>query len=65
MTFLHGTLDFFLVSHGFFLILGKDGLLRNMPPEKLLKSLPILQTQVDSLLEFDVRFTDDDLTTRQ
>ncbi|KAF6040520.1 lap [Bugula neritina] len=30
-----------------------DGLLRTMVPEKLLKALPVLQTQIDSLLEFD------------
>ncbi|ELU11463.1 hypothetical protein CAPTEDRAFT_104543 [Capitella teleta] len=32
----------------------EDGLLRTMPTEKLLKSLPTLQSQLDSLLEFDV-----------
>ncbi|CAF1025194.1 unnamed protein product, partial [Didymodactylos carnosus] len=32
----------------------EDGVLRTMPTEKLLKALPILQCQLDSLLEFDV-----------
>ncbi|CAF4133724.1 unnamed protein product [Rotaria socialis] len=31
-----------------------DGVLRTMPTEKLLKALPILQKQLDALLEFDV-----------
>ncbi|XP_067947713.1 phosphatidylinositol-binding clathrin assembly protein LAP-like isoform X2 [Watersipora subatra] len=30
-----------------------DGLLRTMVPEKLLKALPVLQDQIDALLEFD------------
>lgn len=29
--------------------------MRIMAPEKLLKSMPILQGQIDALLEFDVR----------
>ncbi|XP_032071019.1 clathrin coat assembly protein AP180 isoform X9 [Thamnophis elegans] len=33
---------------------GADGVMRTMPPEKLLKSMPILQGQIDALLEFDV-----------
>lgn len=28
--------------------------MRTMAPEKLLKSMPILQEQIDALLEFDV-----------
>ncbi|XP_033111816.1 phosphatidylinositol-binding clathrin assembly protein LAP-like isoform X3 [Anneissia japonica] len=32
----------------------EDGLLRSMQTEKLLKTLPILQEQLDSLLEFEV-----------
>lgn len=28
--------------------------MRTMAPEKLLKSMPILQGQIDALLEFDV-----------
>ncbi|CAF0946094.1 unnamed protein product [Adineta steineri] len=31
-----------------------DGVLRTMPTEKLLKALPILQKQLDALLEFEV-----------
>ncbi|EMP36639.1 hypothetical protein UY3_06187 [Chelonia mydas] len=31
-----------------------DGVMRTMIPEKLLKSMPILQEQIDALLEFDV-----------
>lgn len=31
-----------------------DGVMRTMAPEKLLKSMPILQGQIDALLEFDV-----------
>nr|XP_060472060.1 clathrin coat assembly protein AP180 isoform X6 [Panthera onca] len=33
---------------------GADGVMRTMAPEKLLKSMPILQGQIDALLEFDV-----------
>ncbi|XP_065744653.1 clathrin coat assembly protein AP180 isoform X16 [Phocoena phocoena] len=33
---------------------GADGVMRIMAPEKLLKSMPILQGQIDALLEFDV-----------
>lgn len=31
----------------------EDGLLRKMSPEKLLKTLPVIQEQMDALLEFD------------
>lgn len=31
-----------------------DGVMRTMAPDKLLKAMPALQTQVDTLLEFDV-----------
>ncbi|XP_042565922.1 clathrin coat assembly protein AP180 isoform X4 [Clupea harengus] len=33
---------------------GADGVMRTMTPDKLLKAMPALQTQVDTLLEFDV-----------
>ncbi|XP_067284451.1 clathrin coat assembly protein AP180 [Pseudorasbora parva] len=33
---------------------GAEGVMRTMVPEKLLKAMPALQTQVDTLLEFDV-----------
>ncbi|KGL76602.1 Clathrin coat assembly protein AP180, partial [Tinamus guttatus] len=33
---------------------GAEGVMRTMAPEKLLKSMPILQEQIDALLEFDV-----------
>ncbi|XP_041043533.1 clathrin coat assembly protein AP180 isoform X3 [Carcharodon carcharias] len=33
---------------------GSDGAMRTMAPEKLLKGMPILQGQLDALLEFDV-----------
>ncbi|XP_015680703.1 clathrin coat assembly protein AP180, partial [Protobothrops mucrosquamatus] len=33
---------------------GADGVMRTMAPEKLLKSMPILQGQIDALLEFDI-----------
>ncbi|XP_039386001.1 clathrin coat assembly protein AP180 isoform X21 [Mauremys reevesii] len=33
---------------------GAEGVMRTMVPEKLLKSMPILQEQIDALLEFDV-----------
>jgi len=32
----------------------EDGLLRTMHTDKLLKTLPILQSQIDALLEFSV-----------
>lgn len=38
----------------------EDGTLRTMNAEKLLKTLPVLQAQLDSLLEFDC--TANDLT---
>lgn len=31
-----------------------DGVMRTMNPEKLLKTLPIIQNQLDALLDFDV-----------
>jgi len=31
-----------------------EGVMRTMAPDKLLKAMPALQTQVDTLLEFDV-----------
>uniref|UniRef100_A0A669AVC8 Synaptosome associated protein 91b n=1 Tax=Oreochromis niloticus TaxID=8128 RepID=A0A669AVC8_ORENI len=34
---------------------GADGVMRTMTTEKLLKGMPVLQTQIDTLLEFDVR----------
>lgn len=36
-------------------MLRAEGVMRTMAPEKLLKAMPALQTQVDTLLEFDVR----------
>ncbi|XP_043922063.1 clathrin coat assembly protein AP180 isoform X14 [Protopterus annectens] len=33
---------------------GADGVMRTMVPEKLLKGMPILQGQIDALLEFDI-----------
>ncbi|XP_004542050.2 clathrin coat assembly protein AP180 isoform X1 [Maylandia zebra] len=33
---------------------GADGVMRTMTTEKLLKGMPVLQTQIDTLLEFDV-----------
>ncbi|KAG5277398.1 hypothetical protein AALO_G00117050 [Alosa alosa] len=33
---------------------GAEGVMRTMTPDKLLKAMPALQTQVDTLLEFDV-----------
>ncbi|XP_063772977.1 clathrin coat assembly protein AP180 isoform X2 [Pseudophryne corroboree] len=33
---------------------GAEGVMRTMVPEKLLKGMPILQQQIDALLEFDV-----------
>ncbi|XP_078504274.1 clathrin coat assembly protein AP180 isoform X5 [Lissotriton helveticus] len=33
---------------------GADGVMRTMVPDKLLKGMPILQGQIDALLEFDV-----------
>ncbi|XP_046491799.1 phosphatidylinositol-binding clathrin assembly protein LAP isoform X14 [Neodiprion pinetum] len=36
----------------------EDGTLRTMNPEKLLKTLPVLQAQLDSLLEFDCSAND-------
>ncbi|XP_058881610.1 clathrin coat assembly protein AP180 isoform X5 [Acipenser ruthenus] len=33
---------------------GADGVMRTMTPDKLLKGMPILQGQIDALLEFDV-----------
>lgn len=32
-----------------------EGVMRTMTTEKLLKGMPVLQTQIDTLLEFDVR----------
>ena len=37
---------------------GKDGLLRSLDSEKLIKALPVLQKLVDALLEFDARPND-------
>ncbi|KAG9509586.1 Phosphatidylinositol-binding clathrin assembly protein LAP, partial [Fragariocoptes setiger] len=37
---------------------GTDGVLRNLPTDKLLKTIPILQQQLDSLLEFDCTAND-------
>uniref|UniRef100_A0A669C7M5 Clathrin coat assembly protein AP180 n=1 Tax=Oreochromis niloticus TaxID=8128 RepID=A0A669C7M5_ORENI len=34
--------------------LSADGVMRTMTTEKLLKGMPVLQTQIDTLLEFDV-----------
>lgn len=31
-----------------------EGVMRTMTTEKLLKGMPVLQTQIDTLLEFDV-----------
>lgn len=42
------------VSWFCFCFLRADGVMRTMLPEKLLKSMPILQGQIDALLEFDV-----------
>ncbi|XP_065154435.1 clathrin coat assembly protein AP180-like isoform X2 [Paramisgurnus dabryanus] len=33
---------------------GADGVMRTMSPDKLLKGMPTLQSQIDALLEFDV-----------
>ncbi|XP_072297445.1 clathrin coat assembly protein AP180-like isoform X1 [Eucyclogobius newberryi] len=33
---------------------GAEGVMRTMTTEKLLKAMPVLQTQIDTLLEFDV-----------
>ncbi|XP_077443803.1 clathrin coat assembly protein AP180-like isoform X11 [Stigmatopora argus] len=33
---------------------GADGVMRTMTTEKLLKGMPVLQTEIDTLLEFDV-----------
>uniref|UniRef100_A0A3Q3MPB9 Clathrin coat assembly protein AP180-like n=1 Tax=Mastacembelus armatus TaxID=205130 RepID=A0A3Q3MPB9_9TELE len=33
---------------------GAEGVMRTMTTEKLLKGMPVLQTQIDTLLEFDV-----------
>ncbi|KAA0720735.1 AP180 91 kDa synaptosomal-associated protein Clathrin coat-associated protein [Triplophysa tibetana] len=33
---------------------GAEGVMRTMVPDKLLKAMPALQTQIDTLLEFDV-----------
>ncbi|XP_013999773.1 clathrin coat assembly protein AP180 isoform X3 [Salmo salar] len=33
---------------------GAEGVMRTMAPDKLLKGMPVLQTQIDTLLEFDV-----------
>ena len=41
-----------------------DGVMRTMAPEKLLKSMPILQEQIDALLEFDVCIDTDPALTR-
>jgi hypothetical protein len=36
----------------------EDGILRTMPADKLLKTLPALQGQIDALLEFDCSTND-------
>ena len=36
----------------------EDGILRTMPADKLLKTLPALQGQIDALLEFDCSSND-------
>ncbi|KAI0232692.1 Phosphatidylinositol-binding clathrin assembly protein LAP [Lamellibrachia satsuma] len=48
-SYRHMAFDFCKVKRG-----KEDGLLRTMSDEKLLKALPVLQVQVDALLEFDV-----------
>ncbi|CAB1343012.1 unnamed protein product, partial [Coregonus sp. 'balchen'] len=35
---------------------GAEGVMRTMAPDKLLKGMPVLQTQIDTLLEFDKYF---------
>lgn len=40
----------FLLSYAF----SAEGVMRTMTTEKLLKGMPVLQTQIDTLLEFDV-----------
>ena len=42
--------------------LSAEGVMRTMTTEKLLKGMPVLQTQIDTLLEFDVRLFSDSLT---
>lgn len=44
----------------YFFSLGRkeDGTLRTMPADKLLKTLPALQGQIDALLEFDCSAND-------
>lgn len=37
--------------------LSAEGVMRTMTTEKLLKGMPVLQTQIDTLLEFDVSRT--------
>lgn len=37
---------------------GNDGVLRSMPVDRLLKTLPVLQNQLDALLEFDCMAND-------
>lgn len=36
----------------------EDGVLRTMPADKLLKTIPVLQSQIDALLEFDCSAND-------
>lgn len=38
--------------------------MRTMAPEKLLKSMPILQGQIDALLEFDVCISPENVSDR-
>lgn len=50
----------FVTFIDFFLVRKEDGTLRTMNADKLLKTIPVLQSQLDGLLEFDC--TPNDLT---
>ncbi|CAK9296716.1 unnamed protein product [Gordionus sp. m RMFG-2023] len=47
ITYRHMGFDFCKIKRG------KDGVLRTMNPDKLIKSLPVLQNQLDALLNFN------------
>lgn len=57
LNFPHTSKFYLFLFFFFYFNCRADGVMRTMAPEKLLKSMPILQGQIDALLEFDVRIS--------
>lgn len=47
----------FVCVHIFVCVIRADGVMRTMNTEKLIKTLPIIQNQLDALLDFQVNVT--------